>query len=165
MKGLFLTLIIFLTGDLHAQTVDLQLIGSLGGSYTDATMNVNYSAGEAITQTISNGSIVLTQGFHQPDYAVNGLQDVVLNEGVKLFPNPATSDLNISFLSAKLQNEVKRVSIIDLRGEVVYSGESDELFTGEATLTLDVNALTRGSYILQIEGENSLLSRVKFVKF
>ncbi|MFA7446651.1 MAG: T9SS type A sorting domain-containing protein [Flavobacteriaceae bacterium] len=68
----------------------------------------------------------------------------------KLYPNPATSLLNIESTS-----EVKSVEIFDLTGRKVVVSTSNN--------TVDVSSLTSGTYIISITSENGT-AQTKFVK-
>lgn len=71
MKAILLVFA-FLTGSLAFSQIELtrQVIGSLGQTETVAGGNVeiSFTAGEAMTQTVFNDSLTLTQGFHQPGF-------------------------------------------------------------------------------------------------
>jgi hypothetical protein len=56
---------------LSAQTISRSVIPTNGGHYADSNLQVSYTIGEPITHTLSNGNIILTQGFQQPDSLVS----------------------------------------------------------------------------------------------
>ena len=75
---------------------------------------------------------------------------------LKVFPNPATNQLNIQ-LENSLSNAIKTYQVYDLQGKLVYSKN-----TADCILDLDVTTFTRGMYLLIINLNNQTL-KSKFV--
>jgi hypothetical protein len=71
---------------------------------------------------------------------------------LRVFPNPANDRLNVALNSA--ENAV--VSIKDMTGRVVLQQASNR----SSMLTLDVQSLPTGTYIVEISNENELLRQV-----
>lgn len=81
------------------------------------------------------------------------------NSSIRIFPNPATNNLNISFTDNF--NEECLFSIFDIFGKELkkYSG-----FNGQ-TATLDISSLSPGLYVLQVYNKNNVvISNRKFFK-
>jgi hypothetical protein len=74
----------------------------------------------------------------------------------KIYPNPATNQLNFSF-----ENNLKsaKLKIISTLGQTVYEKSN---ISGDK-ISLDVSELSKGIYIIQILNNNSLLTS-KFIK-
>ncbi|WP_430931241.1 T9SS type A sorting domain-containing protein [Saccharicrinis sp. 156] len=84
------------------------------------------------------------------------VKDNYLNEKVKVYPNPATTQLNIVF--SKIINDEQLISIINSTGSVVLSKEIEQ---GTQSFTIDVNSFVRGMYMLRINsGESQYSSKV-----
>ncbi len=70
MKTGTFVLILFLIGlsahNLSAQSIERSVIGSSGFSYSGPTFQADCTTGETVIATFSGGSVILTQGFHQP---------------------------------------------------------------------------------------------------
>jgi hypothetical protein len=70
MKTGTIVLILFVLGlgahNISAQSIERSVIGAAGFSYSGPTFQADCTTGETIISTFSGGSIVLTQGFHQP---------------------------------------------------------------------------------------------------
>jgi len=73
MKNLLFLILAVLTLNLRlstlncfAQTLERQVISSSGGEYSNINLNLNFTVGEAVTETFGNTSLILTQGFQQP---------------------------------------------------------------------------------------------------
>jgi hypothetical protein len=72
----------------NAQTIERQVIGSAGTTLTNGTVSLDFTVGELVVSTISDGTTTLTQGFHQGTIAlairvdpVVFLQGALLNNG------------------------------------------------------------------------------------
>jgi hypothetical protein len=68
---LTIIILLFSLQTLSAQTISRSVIPTTGGHYADSNLQVSYTIGEPITHTLSNGNIILTQGFQQPDSLVS----------------------------------------------------------------------------------------------
>ncbi len=87
-----------------------------------------------------------------------GVKDNPLKNKFKLYPNPVSNELIISYLPSVL---VKEVAIIDVQGKVVSSQKFTSIPTGN--LTLDTASLKSGIYFAKVstvEGTATL----KFIK-
>jgi len=80
-----------------AQQLTPTVIASAGASFQAATFSIDYTLGETFITTLSNGSNILTQGFHQPSVTVvvNGCT----NPAACNFNELATSDDGSCILS------------------------------------------------------------------
>lgn len=74
---------------------------------------------------------------------------------INIYPNPIAEIINIEFESA--QKSVK-VTLLDVLGRVILSRKSEERL-----IQVDVNHLSSGFYVLQLQTENRIISR-KLVK-
>ena len=59
---------------LAAQQIGRKVISTAGSSIDLGTINVSYTIGEIVISTESNESVILTQGFQQPDIICNALE-------------------------------------------------------------------------------------------
>lgn len=88
-----------------------------------------------------------------------GLPVVALPEPLVIYPNPASSDLNIQWTGA---DESIDITIIAVDGKIIRLYENYPARAGE-TLTLDVSQLKNGIYFIRTQGKTS--SRVgRFLK-
>lgn len=87
------------------------------------------------------------------DEAFSSTNEVVFEDEVSIFPNPANESIQIDWPSSF---DARKVSIFNSQGSRVISGTADR--------TLGVSSLSKGVYILQITGsEGGKLIR-KFIK-
>lgn len=71
------------------------------------------------------------------------------SEDINIYPNPARNEIKIT----GLENEKNNITIIDIKGRVVYS----DFVYGNATV--DVSSLHSGMYKIRIESGNNVISR------
>ena len=70
-----------------------EVVSSQGETYSNANGSIDFTVGEVIINTGSNGTNDLTQGFHQTNWNFLGLEDFAPDYQVTIFPNP-TDRLN-----------------------------------------------------------------------
>ena len=81
----------------------------------------------------------------------------MLNRSIKVYPNPASSSLNVSF---ELDNSSEyNITVTDLSGKVVYNTKSNKGNIGSNTMTIDTKSLNNGMYVLNITTNNSVTSK------
>ena len=132
-------LLLFLAFSGSAQSV----IGSLGGEGNVGSMNLNYTAGEAVISTVENNSTALTQGFHQPYFVITAIEETFLPRAVMVFPNPTAAILNVQFEGVKLENI--RISLFDPAGRSMLTS------TVNANIwQTELSGLAGGYYLLTV---------------
>jgi len=71
----------------------------------------------------------------------------------KLYPNPATTNLNIEINSLK-SNEKTSVQVFDMNGRIVYRKEAIRNQT-QVLLTINVSGYSAGGYFVKITSDNT----------
>ena len=164
MKNITLILTVFLVTNLSAQTIERQLIGSLGGNFANANIDLNFSAGESVITTEASGSIILTQGFQQADLDISSVEELMTNNDILLFPNPVSSSLNIKFLNDATKNGDVKILLYDNQGKLVYQQE-ENLNSGYGNIIqLDLHHLKNGLYFIHIKDAAGLVFRKNITK-
>ena len=142
---------LFTTISLSAQEV----VSSQGETYTNANGSIDFTVGEVITSTESNGNNDLTQGFHQTNWNFAGVEDFAPDFEITIFPNPTSDVLNIK---SSMYEDVSYL-LYDGQGKLVLS---DDL---SGTLTqIQVNQLAPGAYSLCINDQTGQLKNFKLIK-
>jgi len=132
-----------------------EVISTQGESYSNAAVNIDYTLGEVVTITGTNGIHDLTQGFHQTNWSFAGLEDNVPSYQVIIYPNPTSDILNI-------QTEIfENVSykLYDAQGKIVLQGA----ISAEHT-PVQVNQLAPGNYSLTLNKNSQNLKTFKLIK-
>ncbi len=81
MKTITLTILFFInTVLIFAQSIDREVISTSGDYFEGPNSSVSWSLGEIATETLTDGNIILTQGFQQPfGVVIHGIDlDVLL---------------------------------------------------------------------------------------
>ena len=110
-----------------AQSVDPQVINTTGGSYSFGYAIVDWNVGEmALVNTMQSANLMVTvtNGFLQP--FTDKPADINNNntfgpEEIKVFPNPASTFVEIDFLT-KQQGRIS-FKLYDATGKTVYQKE------------------------------------------
>ncbi len=134
---------------LQAQSVERFVIGSSGIDFSGSGISMSSTIGETVITTETAGTIILTQGFQQPD-SVNivSVQAIHTALNYKLYPNPTE---NISWLELSADNQVEvNLSLYDVAGRQVLQSKNIVL-KDKHTEQLDLNHIAAGQYMLAIE--------------
>lgn len=133
-----------------------EVISSQGDSYSNASGSVDFTIGEVVIDTGSDGNNDLTQGFHQTNWNFVGLDDHDPSIDVSVFPNPLEKHLNIQTGAFKGMNYI----MYDAAGRNVRQGA-----LLEETTQIETTELLPASYSLVIRGENNTtIKTFKLVK-
>jgi hypothetical protein len=131
------------------------IVSSQGDSYSNGTNTIDYTIGEPITSTVSDGSNELTQGFHQTQLTVTGIKDYETDFLVNVFPNPTAQLLNVKV--QKINNE--SYQIFDINGKLVLDGKLSKTNT-----VIDMTGLAEGTFILSIVRANQPVKSFQIIK-
>jgi hypothetical protein len=141
-KQISLLFSVFTTISLSAQEV----VSSQGETYSNANGSIDFTVGEVIINTGSNGTNDLTQGFHQTNWNFLGVEDFAPDYQATIFPNPTQDVLNIK--TSVFENVT--YSLYDAQGKLVMQN----ILSAEQT-PIQVSQLAPGAYSLELIFENS----------
>ena len=150
-KSSLLFFLLLATMSVYAQ----ELVSSQGDSYSNADASIDFSIGEVLISTQTDGTNTLTQGFHQTNWKLVSIEHTAANYEAIIFPNPTEDVLNIKTNSYE---EVK-YSLYDALGKLV----AQDKLSGEQT-TLDMRDLAAGSYSVLLKKGNKNLKTFKLFK-
>ncbi|MCF6183568.1 MAG: T9SS type A sorting domain-containing protein [Bacteroidales bacterium] len=152
-KILFLPLILLIS----ATAVNAQEIVTSGGDFfKNSSISVSWTLGETITETISDGTNILTQGFQQSRLSATEIFSVNSDSyAINLFPNPAENIINIKVNTP----DNLQYQFLDINGRILK----------EATITnvnteIKVNNLPVSVYFLKIYNNNRIIKTYKIIK-
>lgn len=151
MKLSFCTFLFFIFSAGYSVAQDLFLISGAGIFSSGSGGSVSWSIGEPVTLTATSTTHHVTQGFHQGNIYVVGLE-VLSDISVNVFPNPSSETVTVQI------SEPVNVKLFDMSGRLVgtYS------FT-EQTNTIDVTSLSRGTYNMIFERTGAETRNVKLI--
>jgi len=123
------------------QVTSPSVVSSSGDSYNSSNVKMDYTLGEVVVETHTNGSTILTQGFHQEILKIT-TEVVNLDIKTKIYPNPTTS-----ILIVELEKNVNAdIMVYDVNGKLVIK----DRLNNEQQKQLDFSFLKQGNYLLHI---------------
>jgi len=136
-----------------------EVVSTQGDSYSNASVNIDFTIGEVIIDTGTDGTNDLTQGFHQTNWNFLGVEDFAPNYEAIIFPNPTEDVLNIR--TSTFENVT--YTLYDAQGKLVMQN----ILSAEQT-PIQVSQLAPGAYSLELifeegnKGTQSLSNRKTF---
>ena len=141
---------------LSTLTVSAQeVVSTQGDSYSNASGNIDFTIGEVIINTGTDGSNDLTQGFHQTNWNFVGLEDHSPSYEATIYPNPTSEVLNIK--TSTFENVT--YTLYDAQGKLVMQ----DMLSAEQT-PIQVSQLAPGSYSLTLNNQTQNLKTFKLIK-
>lgn len=136
--------------------------GLNAGAYTGGT-NGYYNLKSSDGMTLASGGN--NAQFHNDitpfmatSYVVSGIEDVLVAESFKLFPNPTSGAVNVEL--ELLSTEKVSLDIYDIVGKAVYAEDFGTIPAGYSTKALNVDNLNDGIYIMNVNiGGNTIVSK------
>ena len=132
-----------------------EVVSTQGDSYSNASGNIDFTIGEVIINTGTDGTNDLTQGFHQTTWNFVGLEDHAPSYEATIFPNPTSEVLNIR--TSTFENVT--YTLYDAQGKLVMQ----DLLSAAQT-PIQVSQLALGSYSIILANETQNLKTFKLVK-
>ena len=134
-------IIIILAITAMAQTYAQSTLSASADYKETPTMSLSWTIGEPVTETVSDGTNMLTQGFHQSKLTVTAIKTQTANEVFYLYPNPTQELINISGISMG-----SKFVIYDISGKVVSNGILQ-------TNSINLSSLNAGIYIVEMKSQ------------
>ena len=148
-------LLLFGALTLSLNSLGQDVVSTQGDSYTNASGSIDFTIGEVVINTVTDGTNDLTQGFHQTNWNFLGVEDFAPNYEAIIFPNPTVDVLNIQTSSF----EGVTYTLYDGQGKLVLQ----DLLSAKQT-PIEVSELAPGSYSLTLNNETQNLKTFKLVK-
>ena len=145
--GILLPLSVF------GQTTEQNVLSSSGNHFSNGSVQVSYTIGEPVIETVSNPSNTLTQGFHQTSWNFLGVEDLNSDLILTVFPNPVGDALTVK---TEQYNNLS-YQLFDENGKLIFEGN---LLNSETLLY--TSNLQPAAYSLRIL--NNQLEMVKLFK-
>lgn len=135
-----------------------EVVSSAGETQKISGIEISWTIGEPVIETISSGSTVLTQGFHQSGLTVTAIDELPFSDfELKVYPNPTSGFVNVQF--NKLVENTNYL-VFDSNGKMIDNGMINSTNT-----SLDFKKFASGSYILKLNyNSNHPLQTFKIVK-
>ena len=149
------TLLLFGVLTLSLNSLGQEVISTQGDSYTNASGSIDFTIGEVVINTVTDGTNDLTQGFHQTNWNFLGVEDFAPNYEAIIFPNPTEDVLNIR--TSAFENVT--YTLYDAQGKLVMQ---DKLSVEQTPI--QVSQLAPGSYSITLNNETQILKTFKLIK-
>jgi hypothetical protein len=132
-----------------SQDISHDLLSNGTGESVNGNIKLSWSVGELMVSDKNNGLKRVTEGFYQKDIRISALTDskLLLENKVKVYPNPASDKLYISY--EHNANTSWSVSLYDINAGLIIKEE----FTQNATL--DIRDISKGIYMIRINNHIS----------
>lgn len=149
MKKLVLLLFLFIPWLLQGQVLTPEAVVTSGDYYEGSSGSLSFSIGECVTETYSQTSGTLTQGFQQAEIVVvSSLSNPLAQVGLTAFPVPAGSILKLEMQT--WQNGLSAV-LYDMNGIEIMRKNLLSSIT-----EFNLASLPAGGYILRVFEESGL---------
>ena len=152
---------VFIVGNVKGQSILMSSMGMLPGTTNNASAIMFKSNTTCID--VQSGLTIFNQSRSMGEFNINCIVAQQFNVlGMKLFPNPVVSNARLKLNNLPSINQVFNVSVWDNQGNLISNTRetSIQLFQG---ITLSLNHLVAGSYILKIESP-LYLEAIKFIR-
>lgn len=121
----------------------------------DFPTGIGTQDGPNIPITAGTYDISINTGTGEYNFSVvDNTTEVLDRNAVKVFPNPASTSLNVVIENEALQNDLT-VHMMDATGRVLKTYEYDNI----ANLTLDLSEFDNGVYILHLSNEKYIVGK------
>ena len=146
---LLILLLLGATVQTNAQSIGPSTLNATGGTTIIGANEFEWSVGEmTMVSTFTGTGIVVTQGVLQPhDASPSSVINNSLAEHLQVFPNPATSVVNVQYASAA--QGTLSYQLMDLSGKVIETGITD-VKQGTTTERISVSSLPSATYLLEV---------------
>lgn len=151
MKQLLILGLLTIINSVHSQEV----VSTQGETYSSPNAIIDFTVGEVVINTVSDGTNNITQGFHQTNWNFVGLENHTPSFEAIIFPNPTLEVLNIR--ASAFENVT--YTLYDAQGKLIVK---DKL-TAEQTL-IPVSQLATGSYSITLNNPTQNLKTFKLIK-
>lgn len=130
----------------RSQSLSPEVVASAGGHFGGAGVELSWTLGEMVIETIGGGTTTLTQGFHQVDNSINTIPESFPTLLCTAYPNPAGNTISLQFTEQLKENTI--AEIFSLEGKLVWSGQ---LLSGSMQSQIDLSFLSSGAYHLRLQ--------------
>ena len=134
-----------------------EVISAGGNHHENSSAMISYSLGETVTFTGTSTENTLTQGFHQSNLTVTGVEKL-LSFDVKVFPNPTSDRVIVQF--DQPQSEI-RIDLYDAAGRIV---DQQRLTQNQLSFEFDLSKEAAGNYVLNVQDASSRINSYHLIK-
>jgi hypothetical protein len=134
--------------------------------YTDDSHMNMFTKGQSVRMSavLNNppyNALVNSNGCIPPNNV--GIEDVLLNNSLNIYPNPASQTISIEFI---LQDDYSgSIEVYNTVGQSVLTERLYKMNSGNNKYSLDIASLQRGLYFVSIKiGDNTITKKISVIK-
>ncbi len=139
----------FFTVQTYAQSIELTpTVIASAGSYSEAGgISLSWTLGEIAVTSLSNGNIILTQGFQQSFLGDVGLDVNPVNWKIAAYPNPVRDELKLQFELPEAKEFF--IEIHDIYGRLVSQEQYKQIFPRDV-IKVEMSSFMPGVYFFRV---------------
>ena len=145
MKKILLGTVLMISGMSHSQSASPDVIATAGAHFAIPSMQMSWTLGETVTQTVSAGSSTFTQGFHQSNISLIGVETLAENVKITAYPNPTSDFLTIDVSNTALNSQLL---LVDASGKILFTQPVTDVH-----FQVDFTSYAKGVYYLNFKNE------------
>jgi len=153
---IFLFLATFLCLNGNAQEIRSYVISSTGGSIMGETGALYLSVGEPFNTELSDGEIMIAQGFLQVSIVETTDTEDILEEEINVFPNPSSAEVILELPQMKGSY---RYQLFNSMGSEIRLGDIESIRT-----KVDLSSVSSGTYFLKVIKGSESSKTLKIIK-
>jgi len=156
-RSVLVLLLILFVSSVNAQAKQ-EVIASAGGYNVTGGLTLSWTLGETIIPTFTNGNLVLSHGFQQQLIVTAIEEHIDIAVNVKVYPNPASDVVNISF-DEPVEGDIS-ITVLDSQGKLV---KKDMIEAAMTEKQINLQEIPAGVYYLRLT-KGKLVNVYKVVK-
>jgi len=156
-RSVLVLLLILFVSSVNAQAKQ-EVIASAGGYNVGGGLSISWTLGETIIPTFTNGNLVLSHGFQQQLIVTAIEEHIDIAVNVKVYPNPASDVVNISF-DEPVEGDIS-ITVLDSQGKLV---KKDMIEAAMTEKQINLQEIPAGVYYLRLT-KGKLVNVYKVVK-
>lgn len=167
MKTIITVALVF--GSLYGRTqsIEKQVIGSMGGISSGGSYQMDCTVGEAVIDTFSSGSILVYQGYHHAIDSHNNTsvgEIITLQWDYLLFPNPTRNQATLRFSGVNSPAQLS-VQVYSVAGKLISMHQVEVGHSFSSGVLIDLTNESSGVYFIKItEPKSKFTKSLRLVK-
>lgn len=161
MKKVILILLTLSFYQTKAQSITPEIVASSGEHFETAGVQLSWTLGEPVVETLGSSIAILTQGFHQSDGFISNIQEesnALLT--IMSFPNPTNGMITFTASEPTLGNIY--LSVYDMQGKLI---SQDQIVVTGTSFQKDLTEYNSGIYLIVIKDQTHNSKSFQLIKF
>ena len=156
MKGIITLILTASSFYGYSQTIEKQVIGSMGGISSGGNIELDCTVGEAVVDTLSSGSILLYQGYHHANDSNRNtaIKEIPLSMNYVLYPNPTREKATLKISGVSIKSNLT-IQVFSITGKLISTQDLEINNLTESSAQIDVGQESSGVYFIRITDTQS----------